>query len=249
MSAPAATVDRLRDFVGKEVLLRGWVQARRRKGRIAFLVLRDGSGQVQCVAVRDEVGEECFDRVDRVPQESSVEVEGTVRADERSPGGVEVTLRSLRVVQEAEPYPITPKEHGVDFLMEHRHLWVRSAKQHALLRVRHEVIAASQEWLNAEGFIRFDTPILTPCACEGTSDLFATDYFDLGQAFLTQSGQLYVESGMMAFGKVYCFGPTFRSEKSKTRRHLTEFWMLEPEVAYATLDDVMRLEEEMLTGL
>jgi len=247
--ATLASVDRLRDLVGEEVLLRGWVYARRRKGRIAFLVLRDGTGTVQCVAVRDEVGPETFDLLDRVPQESSVEAGGTVRADERSPGGVEVTLRSLRVVGEAEPYPITPKEHGVEFLMEHRHLWVRSARQHAILRIRAEVVAASQEWLNAEGFVRYDTPILTPCACEGTSDLFETKYFDLGSAFLTQSGQLYVESGMMAFGKVYCFGPTFRSEKSKTRRHLTEFWMIEPEVAFAGFEDNLALQERFFSAV
>jgi len=250
MPAPLPVpVARLADSVGREVLLRGWVQHRRRKGRIAFLVLRDGTGAVQCVAVRDEVGEACFDLLDRVPQESSVEVEGAVRADERSPGGVEVTLKSIRVVQESEPYPITPKEHGVEFLMEHRHLWVRSQRQHAVLRVRAEVVAAAQEWLNAEGFVRFDTPILTPCACEGTSDLFETKYFDLGPAFLAQSGQLYLESGMMAFGKVYCFGPTFRSEKSKTRRHLTEFWMIEPEVAFAGFEDNLVLQERFLSGI
>jgi asparaginyl-tRNA synthetase len=249
VTPPATPVRLLRDSIGGEVLLRGWVQARRRKGRIAFLVLRDGSGSVQCVAVRDEVGEETFDLVDRVPQESSVEVEGKVRADERSPGGVEVSLGALRVVHEAEPYPITPKEHGVEFLMEHRHLWVRSPKQHAVLRIRAEVIAASQEWLNAEGFVRYDTPILTPCACEGTSDLFETKYFDLGAAFLTQSGQLYVESGMMAFGRVYCFGPTFRSEKSKTRRHLTEFWMIEPEVAFADFEDNLVLQERFFSAV
>ena len=249
MPPTPAPIARLADSVGKEVLLRGWVQHRRRKGRIAFLVLRDGTGTVQCVAVRDEVGEACFETLDRVPQESSVEIEGVVRADERSPGGVEVTLKSIRVVHESEPYPITPKEHGVEFLMEHRHLWVRSQKQHAALRVRAEVIAAAQEWLNAEGFIRFDTPILTPCACEGTSDLFETKYFDLGPAFLAQSGQLYLESGMMAFGKAYCFGPTFRSEKSKTRRHLTEFWMIEPEVAFAGFEDNLVLQERFFSGI
>ncbi len=242
-------VDRLRERPGASVLLRGWVYSRRRKGKIAFLSLRDGTGTVQCVAVRSEVGEEAFALLDRVPQESSVEVEGEVRADERAPGGVEVTLRAIRVVQEAEPYPITPKEHGTEFLMEHRHLWVRSSRPHALLRIRAEVVAASQEWLNAEGFTRFDTPILTPCACEGTSDLFETKYFDLGSAFLTQSGQLYVESGMMSLGKVYCFGPTFRSEKSKTRRHLTEFWMIEPEVAFHTFEDNLVLQERFFSAI
>lgn len=247
--AATASVDRLRDHVGGTVRLRGWVQNRRRKGKVGFLLLRDGSGTVQCVAVKSEVGDATFDLLDRVPQESSVEVEGEVRADDRSPGGVEVSLRTLRVVGEAEPYPITPMEHGTGFLMEHRHLWVRSSKQHALLRIRAEVMAAAQEWLNGEGFIRYDTPILTPCACEGTSDLFETKYFDLGSAFLTQSGQLYVESGMMAFGKVYCFGPTFRSEKSKTRRHLTEFWMIEPEVAFAGFEDNLALQERFFSAV
>lgn len=242
-------VDRLQERADREVLLRGWVRTTRRKGKIGFLVLRDGTGDVQCVAVRSEVGDALFDLLDRVPQESSVEVEGTVRVDARAPGGVEIGLRALRVLHEAEPYPITPKEHGPEFLMEHRHLWVRSSLQHALLRVRAEVVAAAQEWLNAEGFIRYDTPILTPCACEGTSDLFETKYFDLGSAFLTQSGQLYVESGMMAFGKVYCFGPTFRSEKSKTRRHLTEFWMIEPEVAFAGFEDNLALQERYFSGI
>ena len=242
-------VDRLRERIGASVLLRGWVYSSRRKGKIGFLSIRDGTGTVQCVAVRAEVGEETFALLDHVPQESSVEVEGEVRADERAPGGVELTLRALRVVHEAEPYPITPKDHGTDFLMEHRHLWVRSSRQHALLRIRAEVMAAAQEWLNGEGFIRYDTPILTPCACEGTSDLFETQYFDLGPAFLTQSGQLYVESGMMAFGKVYCFGPTFRSEKSKTRRHLTEFWMIEPEVAFNGFEENLVLQERFFSAI
>jgi asparaginyl-tRNA synthetase len=212
-------------------------------------VVRDGTGAVQCVAVRDEVGEEAFAALDRIPQESSLEVVGSVRADDRSPGGAEVGIRSVAVVQAADPYPITPKEHGTEFLMEHRHLWVRSTRQHALLRIRAEVVAAAQEWLNGEGFIRYDTPILTPCACEGTSDLFETPYFDLGSAFLTQSGQLYVESGMAAFGKVYCFGPTFRSEKSKTRRHLTEFWMIEPEVAFAGFEENLVLQERFFAAI
>ena len=248
MSDPC-TVDRLKEHAGREVLLRGWIRTTRRKGKIGFLVLRDGTGDVQCVAVKSEVGDEIFDLLDRVPQESSVLVEGTVRVDERAPGGVEIGMRTLRVVHAAEPYPITPKDHGTEFLVEHRHLWVRSAKQHALLRIRAEVVAAAQEWLNDEGFIRYDTPILTPCACEGTSDLFETKYFDLGTAYLAQSGQLYVESGMMAFGKVYCFGPTFRSEKSKTRRHLTEFWMIEPEVAFATFEDNLALQERYFSGI
>jgi asparaginyl-tRNA synthetase len=247
--ATATPIDRLHGFVGQDVLVRGWLYHSRRKGRIAFLVIRDGSGTVQCVGVRGEVDDALFERLDKIPQESSVEVEGSVRADERSPGGAEISLKAVRVIHESEPYPITPKEHGTDFLMEHRHLWVRSSKQHALLRIRAEIMAAAQEWLNAEGFIRYDTPILTPCACEGTSDLFETQYFDLGPAFLTQSGQLYVESGMMAFGKVYCFGPTFRSEKSKTRRHLTEFWMIEPEVAFADFEDNLVLQERFFSAI
>jgi asparaginyl-tRNA synthetase len=242
-------VEKLPSLVGATVRLRGWAFHTRRKGKIAFLVLRDGSGQVQCVAVRGEIDDAAFDQLDRLPQESSVEVEGEVRADARSPLGVEVGLRAIRVVHLAEPYPITPKEHGVDFLMENRHLWLRSSRPHAVLRVRAEVEAAAQEWLNAEGFLRFDAPILTPCACEGTSDLFATEYFDLGQAFLSQSGQLYGESGMAAFGKIYCFGPTFRSEKSKTRRHLTEFWMIEPEVAFAGFEDNLVLQERFLSAV
>jgi asparaginyl-tRNA synthetase len=247
--ADPVPVDRLKEHVGKDVLVRGWLYHGRRKGKIAFLVVRDGTGMVQCVGVRGELDDAAFEGLDRIPQESSLEVEGAVRADERAPGGAEISIRRVKVVHAAEPYPITPKEHGTDFLMEHRHLWVRSSKQHALLRIRAEVIAASQEWLNAEGFIRYDTPILTPCACEGTSDLFETQYFDLGPAFLTQSGQLYVESGMAAFGKVYCFGPTFRSEKSKTRRHLTEFWMIEPEVAFATFEDNLVLQERFFSAV
>jgi asparaginyl-tRNA synthetase len=247
--ATPTTVDRLKDHVGQDVLVRGWLYHGRRKGRIAFLVVRDGTASVQCVGVRGELDDAAFEALDRIPQESSLEVEGSVRADERSPGGVEISIRRVKVIHEAEPYPISPKEHGTDFLMEHRHLWVRSSRQHALLRIRAEIMAAAQEWLNGEGFIRYDTPILTPCACEGTSDLFETQYFDLGPAFLTQSGQLYVESGMMAFGKVYCFGPTFRSEKSKTRRHLTEFWMIEPEVAFAGFEENLVLQERFFSAI
>jgi asparaginyl-tRNA synthetase len=246
---PIVPVAGLRPFVGRTVTVRGWVQAGRRKGKILFLQVRDGSGTVQCIGDLPSLGEELFQRLDRLPQESSVTVDGVVREDARSALGVELGITAVRVVHESEPYPITPKEHGTEFLMEHRHLWVRSSRQHAALRIRAEVMAASQEWLNDQGFIRYDTPILTPCACEGTSDLFATEYFDLGEAFLSQSGQLYVESGMAAFGKVYCLGPTFRSEKSKTRRHLTEFWMLEPEVAFAGFEDNLRLQEEFFSAV
>jgi asparaginyl-tRNA synthetase len=246
---PVVPVERLREHAGSPVRVRGWLYHARRKGKIAFLVVRDGTGIVQCVGVRGEMEDAAFEALDRIPQESSLEVEGVAKADERAPGGCEIALKSVAVVHAAEPYPITPKEHGTEFLMEHRHLWVRSRKPHALLRIRAEVIAAAQEWLNAEGFVRYDTPILTPCACEGTSDLFETQYFDLGPAFLTQSGQLYVESGMMAFGKVYCFGPTFRSEKSKTRRHLTEFWMIEPEAAFATFEDNLVTQERFFSAI
>jgi asparaginyl-tRNA synthetase len=247
--ATTTAIDRLNLHVGQDVLVRGWLYHARRKGKIAFLVVRDGTAMVQCVGVRGEMDDALFEKLDKIPQESSLEVEGAVRADARSPGGTEISVKAVRVIQEAEPYPISPKEHGTDFLMEHRHLWVRSTRQHALLRIRAEIMAAAQEWLNAEGFIRYDTPILTPCACEGTSDLFETQYFDLGPAFLTQSGQLYVESGMMAFGKVYCFGPTFRSEKSKTRRHLTEFWMIEPEVAFAGFEENLVLQERFFSAI
>jgi asparaginyl-tRNA synthetase len=231
--------------VGETVTIGGWTTHVRSKGKLSFAVIRDGTGVVQCVAFRGDVDEATFATASGLEIESSVRVRGTVRADARSPGGVELGLTSIEVVGRSPDYPITPKEHGTAFLMEHRQLWLRSSRQAAVLRIRHHVEAAIVDFLHGEGFYRFDTPILTPCAAEGTSNLFATDYFDLGRAYLAQTGQLYVEAGMMALGKVYCFGPTFRAEKSKTRRHLTEFWMVEPEVAFATHEDNLALQERM----
>lgn len=244
-TAPVARVSGLLQHAGGGVRLRGWLYHLRDKGRILFLLLRDGTGIAQCVLARGEVPDGDFEAARRLTQESSLEVAGRVRADSRAPGGAEVAVTGLRVHQVAEPYPIAPKEHGVGFLMEHRHLWLRSRRQAALLRVRHEVIRAWRGYLDELGYFCVDSPIFTPAACEGTSTLFETDYFG-GKAYLTQSGQLYAEASAMALGKVYCFGPTFRAEKSKTRRHLTEFWMLEPEIAFAGLDEVCELAEGML---
>ncbi|MDQ7857345.1 MAG: asparagine--tRNA ligase [Armatimonadota bacterium] len=248
-SAGPARVDELREHVGRTVEVRGWLYNRRSSGKIHFLLVRDGTGVVQAVLSRADAPEEAFALVGRIPQESSVVVTGEVRADPRAPGGVELAVRALRLVHEAEPYPITPKEHGVEFLMDHRHLWLRSARQHAVLRVRAEIIRAMTDYLDARGYLRVDAPILTPAAAEGTTTLFETTYFDLGPAYLTQSGQLYNEAAAMAFGRVYCFGPTFRAEKSKTRRHLIEFWMLEPEAAYMELDEYMALAEEFVASV
>jgi asparaginyl-tRNA synthetase len=239
----------LHRHVGAEVEVRGWLLRRRSSGKIHFLLLRDGTGVVQAVASRQEVTEQAFELAGRLPQESSLTATGQVREDRRSPGGVELALAALAVVQEAEPYPITPKEHGVEFLMDHRHLWLRSSRQQAILRVRAEVIRAMTDYLDAQGYLRVDAPILTPAAAEGTTTLFATPYFDLGDAYLTQSGQLYNEAAAMALGRVYCFGPTFRAEKSKTRRHLIEFWMLEPEAAYLELDGYMDLAESFVISV
>lgn len=246
---PTATVATIARYVGQRVTLAGWVYHKTEKGKLIFILLRDGSGTIQCVTFKKNVSEETFATAQSLTQESSCRITGSVRADERAPGGYELDVESIELIGPSHEYPITPKEHGVEFLMAHRHLWVRSAKQHAILRIRAEVIAAAQEWLNEQGFVRFDTPILTATAAEGTTNLFATDYFDLGKAYLAQTGQLYVEAGMMAFGKVYCFGPTFRAEKSKTRRHLTEFWMIEPEVAFADHEDNMRLQEEFVSAI
>ncbi len=230
---------------GERVRLRGWLYNRRGKGKLLFLLLRDGSGICQCVVARDRVEDSVFAAAKSLTQESSFEAVGRVRCDPRAPGGAELALEDLRVHQIAEPYPITKKEHGTAFLMDHRHLWLRSRKQAALLRVRHRVLQCFRDYLDGEGFYCVDSPIFTPNACEGTSTLFETDYFDT-KAYLTQSGQLYAEASAMALGRVYCFGPTFRAEKSKTRRHLTEFWMLEPEMAYAGLDEICELAEGML---
>jgi asparaginyl-tRNA synthetase len=238
-------IENAEQFDGQIVTVRGWVYHKRSSGKIKFLVLRDGTGMMQGVLFKGECAPEAFEDFERLTQESSVEVTGKLRKEPRSPGGFELGVQSLKVVQVAESYPISPKEHGVEFLMEHRHLWVRSAKQWAALRVRSEIMKSIHDFYEKEGFIRFDAPILTPSACEGTSTLFSTQYFD-EKAYLTQSGQLYAEVGAMAFGKVYVFGPTFRAEKSKTRKHLTEFWMVEPEVAFADLNDNMDLGERFI---
>ena len=242
---PAGTVERIAAFAGQSVTLRGWLAGRRSSGKLHFLQVRDGTGTIQCVMAKAEVPPEVFQLADHLPQESSLEVTGVVRADARSPIGFELGVTDLRVVQQAAEYPITPKEHGPAFLLDHRHLWLRSSRQHAILRVRAEIIRACREYFDAHGFLAFDAPILTPAACEGTTTLFPVGYFD-ETAYLTQSGQLYGEAGAMAFGKIYVFGPTFRAEKSKTRRHLTEFWMVEPEMAFAGLDEDMDLAEDFL---
>ena len=239
-------ISEIKEVEGQEVTIRGWLYNKRSSGKLHFLQVRDGTGVVQCVVFKGDVSEEVFRRSDAVGQESSVVVRGVVRADKRSPIGFEVGVRELEIVQEAKDYPITPKEHGVGFLMDHRHLWLRSSRQHAILRVRSEIVKACRDYYDSRGFTLVDAPIFTPAACEGTTTLFETDYFG-EKAYLTQSGQLYMEAAAMAFGKVYCFGPTFRAEKSKTRRHLTEFWMIEPEVAYYTLDDDMDLAEDFVT--
>ena len=233
-------------YDGREVSIKGWLYNRRSSGKVQFHLIRDGTGVIQGVLTSEEIGEELFNRCDRLPQESSVIVTGTVRADERAPGGYELDVKGYEILHESEEYPITPKEHGTAFLMDHRHLWLRSSRQQAILRIRSEVIKACRDFYDERGFVLIDAPIFTPAACEGTTTLFETDYFDT-KAYLTQSGQLYMEAGAMAFGKVYCFGPTFRAEKSKTRRHLTEFWMIEPEVAYLDLDGDMELAEDMVT--
>jgi asparaginyl-tRNA synthetase len=245
---PVATIATLGRHEGQSVTLRGWLYNLRESGKLLFPIFRDGTGTVQGVAHIKSVPPAVFDALKCLTQESSVIVIGRVRADKRAPGGFELDVLDLQVVQrvpESDPYPITLKEHGVDFLMEHRHLWVRSPRQSAILRIRAEIMRAAAEYFDSNGFIRTDPPILTPAACEGTSTLFPVDYFG-EPAYLTQSGQLYIESTALALGKVYSFGPTFRAEKSKTRRHLTEFWMIEPEVAYCDLDGLMELAENFL---
>ena len=231
---------------GEEVTLKGWLHNRRSSGKIHFLIVRDGTGFIQAVMSKAAAGDEQFTLADHLSQETSIEVTGVVRADARAPSGYEIDAKRLQVVGESHDYPITPKEHGVDYLLDRRHLWIRTERQQAILRVRHEVINAVRDFFNARGFILADTPIFTPAACEGTTTLFPTQYFEETTAYLTQSGQLYNEANAMALGRVYCFGPTFRAEKSKTRRHLTEFWMVEPEMAYADLNDVMNLAEDLV---
>ena len=251
MSSPLTTIADIGKHEGQTVTLRGWLYNLRESGKLLFPIFRDGSGVIQGVLPKNAVSPEIFEAVKGLTQESSVIVEGKVRADKRAPGGYELDVSDVQVVQrvsENDPYPISLKEHGVDFLMEHRHLWVRTPRQAAILRVRAEIIKAARDFFDERGFTLTDPPILTPAACEGTTTLFPVDYFD-EQAYLTQSGQLYIEATAMALGKVYSFGPTFRAEKSKTRRHLTEFWMVEPEIAYATLDDLMQLAEDFISFL
>ncbi len=238
-------VEDIAEYENQTVTLYGWLYNKRLKGKLAFLLLRDGTGIIQCVMGRADVGDAVFARAEEVTQESSIVVTGKVRADQRAPGGYEILAEDLQIVQLAKDYPITPKEHGTTFLMDHRHLWLRSKKQNAILRIRHTIIRAIRDYFDEQKFVLIDAPIFTPSACEGTTTLFETDYFD-SKAYLTQSGQLYMEAAAMAFGKVYCFGPTFRAEKSKTRRHLTEFWMVEPEVAYMDLDGTMELAEGLV---
>lgn len=247
-AAPVASIGSLPQHLGETVTLRGWLYNLRSSGKLLFPTFRDGSGTVQGIVPKAAVSPETFDSIKSLTQESSVLVTGTVRADPRAPSGVELDVHDVQVlhrIPEDTPYPITPKEHGVDFLMEHRHLWVRSPRQAAILRIRAAIMRSAQEYFDTHGFTRTDPPILTPAACEGTSTLFELDYFG-DPAYLTQSGQLYIESTALALGKVYSFGPTFRAEKSKTRRHLTEFWMIEPEVAYMDLNGLMDLAEAFL---
>ncbi len=249
--AEVVRIENIARYVGQEVTLQGWLYNRTDKGKLQFLQVRDGTGFIQCVVFQKDVPEEVFAAAARLTQESSLIVTGVVRQDPRAPGvpsGYELSVTDLKVVQIADEYPIQPKEHGVDFLLDHRHLWIRSRRQWAVLRVRATVIRAIRDWLDGHGFINMDTPIITPAACEGTTTLFQTDYFG-EPAYLSQSGQLYNEANIYAFGRVYCFGPTFRAEKSKTRRHLTEFWMVEPEIAFCDLDGLMEIEEQFVTHI
>lgn len=243
--APVTTIGQIGSHAGQTVTLRGWLRGKRSSGKLLFLQVRDGTGTIQCTLFRPEISSEAFEAAVHLGQESSLEVTGEVRPDPRAPGGHELSVRDVRVVAVAADYPITPKEHGTAFLLDHRHLWLRSRRQNAILRIRSSVVRACREYLDNRGFTLVDAPIFTPAACEGTTTLFAVDYFG-EPAYLTQSGQLYIEAAAMALGKVYCFGPTFRAEKSKTRRHLTEFWMVEPEVAWLDLQGDMDLAEDFL---
>lgn len=238
-----AYIEKISEYEGKQVEIKGWLYNKRESGKINFLIVRDGTGLIQAVVTQETP--EAFELSSKISQESSIIVKGTVRKEPRAVGGYELSVESIILVSSAEEYPIGKKNHGIDFLLSNRHLWLRSKRPFAIIRIRAEVISAIRNFLDSRGFIMFDTPILTPSACEGTTTLFEVPYFD-EKAYLTQSGQLYAEAGCMAFGKVYCFGPTFRAEKSKTRRHLTEFWMMEPEVAYADLNDIMNLAEELI---
>jgi asparaginyl-tRNA synthetase len=250
--SPRISIREIGRYDGQTVRLSGWLYNLRRSGKIAFPILRDGTGFLQCVAVKAELPEDLFESLRNLTQESSLTITGKVRAESRAPGGYELDVTDAVIhqrVAEQDPYPITPKDHGIDFLMDRRHLWLRSKRQFAIARIRHEVIRAVRDYFDNQGFVLVDTPVFTPAACEGTTTLFEVDYFEDEKVYLTQSGQLYNEANAMALGKVYCFGPTFRAEKSKTRRHLTEFWMVEPEMAYATLDDVKTLAEGLVVSI
>mgnify|MGYP000741479749 CR=1 FL=1 len=249
---PVIRVEQISEYEGQDVTIKGWVYNRTHKGKLVFLLVRDGYGFVQCVAFGPDLDADLFDTLVHIPQESSIVLTGRVRADKRAPGipgGYEIGITNVEVVQAADEYPIALKEHGVDYMMDNRHLWIRMPSQWAVLRVRAVVIAAIHEWFADNGYIHMDTPILTPAACEGTTTLFGTEYFDEGIAYLAQSGQLYNEANIFAFSKTYCFGPTFRAEKSKTRRHLTEFWMVEPEIAFCDLDELMEVEEQFVSHI
>ena len=240
------TIEKLSSVVGEEVTLRGWVYNIRSKGKLHFIILRDGSGICQCVVFKDNVSEEVFESAKSLTQESSLTVSGIVKKDDRAPGGFEIDVKDITIIQITQDYPITPKEHGDSFLIEHRHLWLRSSKQYAIMRIRAAVIKAIRDFFDGNGFKLMDSPLLTPNACEGTSTLFETNYFDFGKAYLSQSGQLYAEASALSLGRVYTFGPTFRAERSKTRKHLTEFWMVEPEMAFFDINDDMDLAEDLV---
>ncbi len=241
-------IEEIHRHVGEEVTIRGWLYGKRSSGKVHFLQVRDGTGVIQAVVSKADVSDEVFALSDGLMRESSLVVRGRIREDPRSPIGYEIGVADFEIIQISQDFPIAPKEHGVGFLMDHRHLWIRSPRQNAILRIRQEIIRACRDFYDSRGFVLIDAPIFTPAACEGTTTLFETEYFD-DKAYLTQSGQLYNEAAAMAFGKVYCFGPTFRAERSKTRRHLMEFWMVEPEVAYADLDDIMELAEDFLVSV
>ena len=240
------TVSKVGSYENRTVSLKGWLYNKRSSGKIIFIIIRDGTGIIQCVGSRKDIGDEVFLQLDRLNQESSLKVQGTVKRDSRAPGGYEIAMTNCQIISEAfEDYPISLKEHGVEFLLDKRHLWIRTPRQRAILRIRAEIVKACRDFLDEEGFINVDAPILTPSACEGTTTLFATEYFG-EEAYLSQSGQLYNEAAIMSLGKVYCFGPAFRAEKSKTRRHLTEFWMVEPEAAFMQFDELLVFEENMV---
>jgi len=245
---PFIRIADISNYENQEVIIKGWLYNKRSSGKLRFLLIRDGSETIQCVVFKGDVSEDSFENATNVTQESSVFIKGKVARDERSPIGFEIQVSEIKILQLSEEYPISKKDHGVDFLMDNRHLWLRSSRQHAIIRIRHEIIRAAREYFDINGFVLVDTPIFTPNAAEGTSTLFETEYFG-SNAYLTQSGQLYGEAAAMAFGKIYCFGPTFRAEKSKTRRHLTEFWMIEPEVAFYDLNDDMDLAESFVSHL